>query len=131
MKQGDKSVKVHGDEYELGCLLHRGRYAVETETREDPATGEPRLRTIIVDGVEQPLLDDNQEPVVAAFPIYGEDVGFQPDCEACRIGAHNTRQHADMRRIDREQYRADLVNRAATQPEFLELLQDIIREAKQ
>jgi hypothetical protein len=97
--KGAKTVDLGGVEHEIGCPLHRGAVVERTEQREDPATGKPRLvMAVDASGVERPVLDDQGEEVVAEFPVYTEDVGYQTDCDPCLVSRRDAVLHARAKR---------------------------------
>lgn len=118
--RGDRSIFANGANWTgIVCQFHRGEAIIGHETRIDPDTGEPRRvaqeiidedGNVVVDSYGQP----HTELVDAEFPVYSDDVGHDPDCDACRRAVLDTRLHiaaveADQAQADfdlREQLRA-------------------------
>ena len=71
--------------WRVACGVHLGEKSIGTETRIDPATKKPRTAEREVDG--------EVEVIVVEFPVYGERVGFQPDCPLCQATVLATRLH--------------------------------------
>jgi hypothetical protein len=97
--KGTKTIDLGGVAHEVGCPLHRGAVVERTEQREDPATGKPRIVTTTGEGgIERPVLDDQGEEVIAEFPVYTKDVGYQPDCDSCLVSRRDAVLHARAKR---------------------------------
>jgi hypothetical protein len=112
--RGDQSIFANGVNWAgIVCQFHRGEAIIGHETRIDPDTNEPRrVEQELIDSDGNVVLDSFGKPhtelVDAEFPIYSDNLGHDPDCDACRRAVLDTRLHMAAVEADRMQADFDL-----------------------